>query len=118
MAYRTLGWRPATAVVNLDPQQNPGNYSARFQPSDWGVAGGATFEVYHISILGPAGSTFQVFIDNVFYDNVARGDINSWDPNQPMLLSNGNYLWFYWNVGTGTPVPAVTLFLREGTEFG
>lgn len=69
-------------------------------------------EVYHIAIQGPTASTFQVWISSTFYDNVARGDINSWDPSQPMFVRQGDTVFFYWDTGSGS-APKVTIFLRE-----
>lgn len=92
----------------------PGAYTVKLGPQQLGVAGGVgNFECYHIAIKGPPGSSFQIYIGNKFYDFVQNGDINSWDPAQPMKLISGNNVYFYWNVKTGTPVPTVTMFFQE-----
>lgn len=70
------------------------------------------FEVWHAAIKGPANSTFQVFLDDTFFDNVVRGDINSFDPAQPMIVGPDTDILFHWSVATGT-APTGTLFFRE-----
>ena len=69
------------------------------------------FEIYHFAIQGPAGSSFQVWIDSVFYDYVEQGDVNSWDGSQPLHLQPGKDVHFYWNTATGSP-PTVSAFWR------
>lgn len=99
----------------LDPSNLyvPGAYTVKMGPQQMGVANGVgEFECYHIAIQGPAGSSFQIYIGNKFYDFVVNGDINSWDPSQPMKLVSGNTVYFYWNVSSGTPVPAVTMYFQ------
>lgn len=100
----------------LDPVNRyvPGAYTVKMGPQQMGVSEGA-FECYHISIQGPAGSSFQVYIGDKFYDFVARGDINSWDPSQTMKLVSGNTVYFYWNVTSGTPKPGVTMYFQEAS---
>ncbi len=91
----------------------PGAYIVKVGPQQIGVATGeGNFECYHIAIQGPAGSSFQIYIGDKFYDFVANGDINSWDPSQPMKLVAGNTVYFYWNVSSGTPVPTVTMYFQ------
>lgn len=95
--------------------QNPlgsGNWTVAFTPAD--LATRVHSQVHHIAIAGPAGSSFQVYIDTTFYDYVARGDVNSWDPSQTMPVQAGQTLYFYWNTAA-TPAPKVTLFLQQTT---
>jgi hypothetical protein len=68
-------------------------------------------ECYHIALKGPAGSAVQVFIDNVFFDATPNGDINSYDPQHPIVLRGGQSLVFDWNV-SATPAPFVTTWWR------
>lgn len=98
----------------LDPANIyvPNAFTVTMGPQQMGVFSGA-FECYHIAIQGPAGSSFQIYIGDRFYDFVARGDINSWDPSQTMKLVAGNTVKFYWNVSTGTPTPGVTMYFQE-----
>jgi hypothetical protein len=105
-----LGSRSATGVTNLDNPLGAGFWTVVFTPRDLAI--GVNYEVYHAAISGPANSNFQVWIDSTFYDYAVRGDINSWDPAQPMAVQPGNSLYYYWNT-SATPVPKVTLFCRE-----
>jgi hypothetical protein len=107
-----LGTAVATATVSPPNSFNAGNYTVTFDPNTIGIAQ-PVFECYHIVISGPAASSFRIYIDNNFYDNVVHGDVNSWDPNQTMKLEAGNVVHFYWSVGTGTPVPTVTMYFQE-----
>lgn len=107
-----LGSRPMTGVLDPSNPLGAGNWTVRFGPREFGIP--IDFEIYHIAVMGPIGSTFQVFIDSVFYDNVPHGDVNSWDPNQAMYLQPGRTLYFYYSVATGAP-PQVTVFCREPT---
>lgn len=92
-----------------DPER-AGAWTITFDPADIGIR--VQSEVYHMAIKGPAGSSFDVYLDDVFYDAVARGDKNSWDPAQPMHIQPGSTILFYFNRAGGT-VPKATLFFRE-----
>jgi hypothetical protein len=105
-----LGNRPGVGSLTADNEFNPDNWSVVFTPQDINV-NLPEYEVYHMMINGPAGSSFTVWVDNYQWDNVQVGSINSWDPTQPLLANSGNTLYFRWNTGAGT-APTVTLFLR------
>jgi hypothetical protein len=98
-------------VADKNNRYVPGAYTVTMGPQQMGVSLGE-FQCYHITIKGPPGSSFQVYVGNKFYDFVTNGDINSWDPNQPMKLVGGNTVYFYWNTHTGM-VPTVTMFFEE-----
>jgi hypothetical protein len=115
MPRRLGASEPVTGVVDPGNLYVPGGYTVKMGPQQMGVGAVGEFECYHIAIQGPAGSTFQVYVGTDFYDYVARGDINSWDPSQPMKLTSGSTVYFYWSVGTGTPVPVVTMFFQEAS---
>jgi hypothetical protein len=106
-----LGDAFANGTIGPAGSFNAGNWTVKFDASLMGISL-SRFECYHIVISGPAGSSFRIFIDNKIYDNVSPGDVNSWDPNQPMKLTQGNTVYFYWNTGAGTP-PTVTLYFQE-----
>lgn len=105
-----LGKRPKTGVKNLANPLGANFWVVAFTPGDLAIR--VEFEVYHIALSGPSASQFQVFIDATFYDYVPRGDINSWDPSQPMHCRPGETIFFYWNTGAGS-APTVTLFCRQ-----
>lgn len=108
MTYVGLGNRFKQGFI--DAQNNSGNWTVSFAPSDL-VTNVPEYECYHIALQGPASSTFQWFINGQFYDNVLRGDINSWNPPQPAILRPGDRLDFYWSVSTA-PAPTMTIWLR------
>ena len=97
-----------------DPQ-NPvlaNGYTVSFGPADLPKQ---ACEMYHAAIMGPAGSTFQVWKNTHFYDNVVRGDLNSWDPAQPMLIEPGDTIYYYWSLGAPSAVPVVSIYLRRAS---
>jgi hypothetical protein len=106
---------PITGVADPSNLYVPGAFTVKVGPQQMGLGAVGEFECYHIAIAGPAGSNFQVYVGESFYDFVAHGDINSWDPSQPMKLTWGNTVYFYWSVGTGTPVPTVTMYFQEAS---
>jgi hypothetical protein len=109
---RKLGQAFQTAVISPAGRTNAGNWTATFDSPDIGIFL-PEFDCYHIVIKGgPAGSTFDIYVNNNLYDSVTPGDTNSWDPNHPMKLSNGDSVIFYWNAGTGT-APTVWLYFQE-----
>ncbi len=105
-----LGKLQRTGAVDAQNPVLAGGWTIKFQPQDIGIR--VDCEVYHIAVVGPSGSQFQVWIDTTFYDNVVRGDINGWDPAQPMFLRPGDSVFFYYNTAA-TPAPKATLFFRE-----
>lgn len=109
-----LGPRQARGVTNLVNPLGAGFWVVPFTPAVFGIQ--VPFEVYHATVSGPSSSNFQVFIDSTFYDYAVRGDINSWDPAQPMVIQPGNTLYYYWNTGAA-PMPSVTVFCRETSAF-
>lgn len=105
-----LGSRPATGKLDRNNPLGTNFWTVTFDPPKLAIQ--IPFEVYHIAISGPTGSSFQLYIDSAFYSNVARGDINDWDPSQPMHMRPGQTIYFYWNTGSGT-APMVSIFCRE-----
>ena len=105
-----LGGRSVTGTPSRENPLGTGFWTCAFTPAvlGWTVAS----EVYHIAVSGPAGSNLQLWLDSTFYDFVARGDINSWDPSQPMAVYPGQTLFFHWNTGDGAP-PVATVFGRQ-----
>lgn len=106
----------AMAEGKLDTTgRNAGNYTVTFDNIILSMTT-ELFECYHIVIDGPIGSSFQIYIGNNFYDSVAQGWKNSWDPSQTMKLEAGQVIYFFWNVGTAdTPVPMVTMYFQEAS---
>lgn len=110
---RGLGEATVTATLGGSHSNNPSKWLATFTPSVIGVSI-PVFECYRIVIKGgPAGSTFDVYIGVRLYDSVAPGDTNSWDPNQPMKLQQGDVVEFRWNTGSGSSGPQVWMYFQE-----
>lgn len=105
-----LGNRMKNGTLDAENPLLTGGWTVVFHPQDTALP--ADYIVYHIAILGPPGSSFRVYIDRVFYSNVARGDINEFDPSQPMYVRRGQSLFFYWNTAAGNR-PQVSIFCRE-----
>lgn len=109
-----LGQRSVMGVTNLTNPLGAGFWTVAFTPQVLSIQ--VPFEVYHAAISGPSGSNFQVFIESTFYDYVQRGDINSWDPAQPMVVTPGSTIYYYWNT-SATPAPTVTISCRQTSAF-
>ena len=111
MSYIELGVRKATGAADATGN-NKGNWTVVFTPTDL-ATNIAYFEIYHAVISGAPGSTMTWFVDNKQWETTAAGDINSWDPNQPLLMIPGQNLYFYWSdpVTDNTP-PTVTIWMR------
>lgn len=101
-----LGTRVKQGAPDPGNPLGAGFYGVVFQPADFQIR--ARFKITYISITGPAGSTMRVFRDNTFRGATVRGDLNEWDPAQPMFVMPGQAVSFYWSTGTGT-IPIVTL---------
>lgn len=108
-----LGNRSAIGKADSNNPLGPGNWTVAFTPDVLSI-GLSQYEIYHIAIKGPSASTFQVYQDTTFYDYVNHGDINSWDPSQPMIMIKGVSLYFYWSTNTA-PAPLVSIFVRSPT---
>lgn len=107
-----LGSTLLTAVIAPTGSFNAGKWTATFDPHSIGVAL-PEFECYHVAVAsGPPGSTFQIYIGTNLWDSVAPGDVNSWDPNNPMPIEQGQSVYFYWNTGKGT-APMVTMWFQQ-----
>lgn len=65
-----------------------------------------------MAVRGPAGSSFEVWVDTTFYSSVKQGGRNDWDPAQPLRMRPGETLYFYFNTATGD-APVVSIFCRS-----
>lgn len=113
-----LGSRDAQGVLNTAASMFPnpygvGNWQAVFDPKTLAFSANLV-QCYHIALIGPAGSSARVYIDQTFYDltPAGTGDINSWDPQHPLILRGGQSLVFHWNVSTGAR-PFVSTFWQQ-----
>lgn len=111
-AGQYLGYRSAMGrklVGGINPYGD-GMYSCVFDPAVLALSANLV-EVYHIALKGPKGSQFQIYLDTTFYDASPRGDLNSWDPQNPLIMRGGQTLYFHFS-SAGVPQPLVTIWLR------
>lgn len=109
--YVGLGSRQATGTVDTTGL-NPGNWTVAFDAAVLAI-NIPYFEIYKMIVTGAPGSTFTVWVDNRRWDIAQRGDLNSWDPQQPLQLQPGLAVYFMYSDPTSdnTP-PTVTIWLR------
>lgn len=115
MSYFTLGARPMNAAKDTTGL-NTGNWTAVFNDATINATV-PRYEMYHMYITSPqlaSGQTSaRVMLNNYFWDATLIGQLNSWDPAQPMLMSPGDALYVLFNVPTSTtPAPMVTCWFR------
>lgn len=114
MAYRTLRSRSATAAINALPNLSPGVWAVQMDTSLINIQI-SFFELYHLVITGPAGSSMQWFVNNIPYESTPHGDLDSWNPPQPLELTPNDTLQFVWSNANGTVPPTVTAYFRYDT---
>jgi hypothetical protein len=114
MTLVTLGSRSAKGIKD-NTNLNPGNWTIPFTP-DIINTNVPQFEVYKMVVKGAAGTTFNVFVDNFLWDVGIYGTLNSWDPQQPLILRPGQSLFFAYSdpITDNTP-PSATIWLRYDT---
>lgn len=93
-----LGFR--TSIGFLDPANRvtPGAWTVLFTPETMSIPD--DYEVRHIALRGPGGD-FEVWVDDHFYSASPRGDINEYDPKNPMPVRRGESIYFYFSRATG-----------------
>jgi len=113
MPYQTLGSRSATGKADTTGQ-NPGNWTVQFAPKDLNVTV-TEFEVYKIVVTKAAQTaTFDVFVDAKQWDTSVYATNNSWDPVQPLIMRNGETLYFFYSSASSDgSMPKVTVWLRH-----
>lgn len=115
MAYQFLGHRKAPPATLSNDSKNPfgnGFWVVTFDPATLGVPDARLVEMYHAVVKGPSGSEFFVYIDSRPWSSAQRGDLNEYDPNNPMPFFGGQTIYFYYNVNT-TPAPEIWISLRN-----
>lgn len=112
-----LGFRRKAGTLLAANPFSPGGWAVQFTPEDIAVQE-SQFEIFHIAVQGPAdaGCNLQVWLDTIFYSATVRGDINDYDPNQPIPVRSGQTVSFYWDT-TVNPAPIVSIFLRQPSPF-
>lgn len=107
-----LGFRKKTGALLATNPFSPGGWAVQFTPDDLRIKN--QFEIFHIAVQGPnqPSCNLQLFLDTSFYSATVRGDINDYDPNQPIPVRPGQTVNFYWDTTTG-PAPVVSIFCQE-----
>jgi hypothetical protein len=110
---QSLGQANVTAGLGGPRSQNPGRWTATFTPQVIGVSV-TQFECYRIIVNGgPPGGTFRIWIGGArLYSTVFPGNDTEWDPNNPMLLTQGDTVEFRWDMASGA-APDVWMYFRE-----
>lgn len=105
-------FKEATIAPNGHP--NAGNWICEFQASEIPISE-PKFRIYHVNVIdGPIGSKFQWGWNNNQWETVFPGWDTSWDPNNPMKISNGDTVFFWWNSSTA-PGATVWLYFEKET---
>lgn len=108
----SLGFRSKRGTLLASNPYLAGGWAVQFTPQDTRIQ--EAFEIFHIAVQGPAAPScsLQLWLDTTFYSTTVRGDINDYDPNQPIYVRSGQTVNFYWNT-TVNPAPMVTIFCRQ-----
>jgi hypothetical protein len=93
--------------------KNAGNLTNAFTV-DKLPRGPSWFEAYHgVVTTVPAGAQAQIMIGSKLYGFTFPFGGSEWDPQQPMLLSAGQEVYFLWNTpASGLVLPVLTLWFR------
>jgi hypothetical protein len=72
------------------------------------------FECYKLIVTGAAATaTFNVFVNTYQWDTAVYAVNNSWDPQQPLLLTPGDTLYFYYSSASSDGhQPTITAWFR------
>ena len=108
---------------NINPYLPGTGWVVQFAAADFTLPE-TEYEVWHISLDGPVGSSAVVFIDQIAWDYVLTAWSNAWDPAQPMFLRSGQAVSFCWNFPFTAPPynrtsnvqPQVTLWTQQPSE--
>ena len=96
MPYVGLGSRKKLGAADTTGN-NPGNWTVQFTPQDINI-NEAHFELYKLVVTGAANTaTFNVYLNSQQWDTAVYATNNSWDPQQPLLMTPGDTLYFYYS---------------------
>lgn len=119
MSYKSLGNRgPITGAADTTGL-NTGNWTVSFT-TDILSCTVPEFEIYKIVVKGAANTTFDVYVENKQWDTAIYGQLNSWDPQQPLVMRPGQSLFFLYSdpVTDNTP-PVITIWMRyDSSQYG
>lgn len=111
MSYIALGSRgPVTAALDTTGL-NQGNFTCPFT-NDVLKARIPFYELYSITVTSlKVVATVTVFVNGQVRSTAKLLGNAEWDPNQPILLKDGDDVAIGWDFSTGTK-PQVTVWLR------
>ena len=96
MAYVGLGARTARGAADTTGS-NAGNWTVQFTPQVINV-NVPHFELYKLVVTGAANTaTFNVYVNTYQWDTAVYATNNSWDPQQPLLITPGDTVYFYYS---------------------
>lgn len=110
-----IGHRHGPPATISNDTRNPfgnGFWVTTFDPATLAIPDARLVEVYHAVMTGPSGSEFQVYVDTRPWSTAQRGDLNEYDPNNPMPFYGGQSIYFYFN-SSATPKPDIWISLRS-----
>lgn len=112
MGYIGLGARSAKGAADTTGN-NAGNWTVQFTPQVINV-NTPHFELYKLVVKGAAASaTFNVYVNTNQWDTAVYAVNNSWDPQQPLLLTPGDTVFFYYSSASSDGnQPTVTAWFR------
>jgi hypothetical protein len=112
MTYVGLGARTVNGAADTTGT-NKGNWTVQFTPSVINV-NVPHFECYKIVVTGANSSaTFNVYVNVYQWDTAVYATNNSWDPVQPLLLTPGDTVYFYYSSASSDgDKPVVTAWFR------
>lgn len=112
MSYITLGARgPVTGKADTTGL-NVGNWTVAFTPDILNV-NTSQFEIYKMIVKGAPNTTFNVYVEAKQWDTAVYGTLNSWDPQQPLIMRPGETLYFMYSDPTSdNNPPVVTVWVR------
>jgi hypothetical protein len=117
MAYKGLPPVAVTAAADTTGE-NTGNWTAVINSLPQ-VSYLTQFELYKIVVDGPVGYGLAVYVDNKKWSHTSQGWMNEWDPEQPLQVTSGQTLYFFFQAPTtATPVPTVTCWFRHDAGAG
>lgn len=110
MSYLPLTQVTTTAALDATGK-NTGNLTNSFSTE---LPRCAWYECYHMVVTNvPPGASANVNIGGKLWGFTYPLGGSEWDPSQPMLLQDGQEVYFLWSVlATVTPLPVVTMWLR------
>lgn len=69
-----------------------------------------------LTVNGPQGSSLQINLGTIPFDNTPRGDINTADYGSGRPIPKNMALQLVWSVGTGTPIPTCSIYFSKASN--